>query len=400
MKRDPTGSIRIESVESRTCGISGDSEFVLLWDLPQLPLTEAFGEFDPGFPTYDQQLVMSATSGHVQLHRRLDPGVLYTASNYAFRSAGVAKTQREMALLEEFILKGVGGRPVDHLLEVGGNDLTLGRKLRHLSNSYTVCDPVLASRDGTTEAGISILGQQIEEAIPTARFESPDVVISRHTVEHLDDPRTTLSALVDASSDECLFVVEVPSLADLAESLRFDAIFHQHYHYFDVHSARRLAWECGGCDFDHVYNHEGSNGGSLLFSFRKGHPGAMPAPPDVAEREAWLRKRIVLFEQQLHVAGELLRALPRPIFGYGAGHMLATLGYHLGTDFSELESVLDDDPSKQGLTYRNVKVAVKTTGAGIPPLSSYLITSMENLRPIHRRIQDLKPRRILAPLIT
>ena len=34
------------------------------------------------------------------------------------------------------------------------------------------------------------------------------------------------------------------------------------------------------------------------------------------------------------------------------------------------------------------------------PKSSYLITSLENVRPIYRRILELTPRRILVPLIS
>src|SRR5450756_855107 len=99
--------------------------------------------------------------------------------------------------------------------------------------------------------------------------------------------------------------------------------------------------------------------------------------------------------------GELLEALPRPVYGYGASLMLATLGYHLGTDFSTLECVLDDDVSRDGSTYENVPVIVRHTAKVAPaPNSSYLITSLENLRPIYRRILELTPRRILVPLIS
>jgi hypothetical protein len=81
--------------------------------------------------------------------------------------------------------------------------------------------------------------------------------------------------------------------------------------------------------------------------------------------------------------------------------MLATLGYHLKTDFSGLECILDDDESKHGTQYENVDVTVCSTSVvKPPPNSSFVITSLEAIRPIYRRLLDFKPRRILSPLIS
>ncbi|MDZ7576954.1 MAG: hypothetical protein U0904_02070 [Candidatus Nanopelagicales bacterium] len=48
--------------------------------------------------------MMSTASGHVQLRNRLDPTVLYTEPNYAFRSDRALESGYEMSLFEEFIL--------------------------------------------------------------------------------------------------------------------------------------------------------------------------------------------------------------------------------------------------------------------------------------------------------
>ncbi len=98
--------------------------------------------------------------------------------------------------------------------------------------------------------------------------------------------------------------------------------------------------------------------------------------------------------------GELLDALPKPDYSYDGSLMLAILGYHLKTDFSILECVLDDDTSRDGATYENVPATVRHTAKVAPaPNNSYLVTSLENVRPIYRRILELTPRRLLVPLI-
>ncbi len=390
----------IASTEAMSCGVSGDTSLTSVWKLPQLPLTEAFGPFDPNYPAFDQELMITG-AGHVQLRYRLDPGWLYTPSNYAFRSNVGAKTDREMDFLEEFVRKCLVDREPRRILEIGGNDLTLARRLSKIADAYTVCDPVLVDQHGEVVEGIEIVGRPVEVAIDTGDFQPPDLVVSRHTIEHISDPRSMFQKLADASSPGCLFVVELPSLKHLAEALRFDAVFHQHYQYFDVESAKRLIWECGAEYVDHTYNLKSSNGGSLVFAFRSGHPAQSPPDVDASQKLAMLQRRIAIFTQQFALAGEVLDTLPGPVYGYGAGHMLATLGYHLNTDFARLSCILDDDPGKHGMTYRNIDVSVRETGrVPISPESSFLITSMENLRPIHRRIQDFGPRRILHPMIT
>ena len=53
------------------------------------------------------------------------------------------------------------------------------------------------------------------------------------------------------------------------------------------------------------------------------------------------------------------------------------------------------------MTYRNLPITVRDTKKILPkPNSSYIITSMENIRPIYKRILELTPRRIISPLIS
>ena len=56
------------------CGISDTGDFHSLWKLPALPLTERFGPYAADRQlAYDQELVISVPTGHVQLRYQLDP---------------------------------------------------------------------------------------------------------------------------------------------------------------------------------------------------------------------------------------------------------------------------------------------------------------------------------------
>jgi cyclopropane-fatty-acyl-phospholipid synthase len=384
------------------CGISDSREFHSLWKLPRLPLTERFGPFRPDHDdlAFDQELVISLPTGHVQLRRQLDPRVLYTSTDYSFRTS-VSKTARQgTAFFIDFLKRAAAGRDFSSLVDVGGNDFFLARELAGYTGHRAVIDPICAAQDGQTVDGIQVIGRFIEQVDLSRDLPRPDLVVCRHTLEHIAQPRAVINQWFKQCDPDCLYLAEIPCFENLVEAQRFDAVFHQHFHYYDLASFKHLIWRCGGEYLGHAVNHQGSCGGALLVAFRRAKT-VQPKPLlDLPARIAWLEKRIARYREQMAIMGELLGALPKPVYGYGASLMLSTLGYHLKTDFSALECVLDDDATRDDTTYENVPVTVRHTAKIAPaPNSSYLITSLENVRPIYRRILELTPRRILVPQI-
>ena len=286
-------------------------------------------------------------------------------------------------------------------VDIGGNDLFVARSLTDSAKHTAVIDPICADNDGHTIDGIKVFGRFVEDVNLAHDLPPPDLVVCRHTLEHIAEPRKVIDQWFRECSSDCLYVAEIPCFENLVEAMRFDAIFHQHFHYFDLSTFKHLIWECGGEYLDHTFNHQGSCGGALLVAFRRAKT-IQPKPHiDVGARILKLEKRIAQYKEQMAIMGEILEGLPKPVYGYGASLMLATLGYHLGTDFSGIECILDDDPQQDGLTYENIPVTVKYTSNVMPlPNSSFIITSLESRRPIYRRILELSPRRILLPLIT
>lgn len=384
------------------CGISDAKEFHSLWKLPALPLTERFGPYRPKHDdlSYDQELVISIPTGHVQLRRQLDPRVLYTSSEYSFRTSASQTARNGTAFFINFLKRIAGDRAFVSLADVGGNDFFLARELSGYARHRAVIDPICAAMDGQTIDGIKVFGRFIEQVDLSRDVPRPDLVVCRHTLEHIAQPRTVIDQWFKQCSADCLYVAEIPCFENLVEAQRFDAIFHQHFHYYDLTSFKHLIWECGGEYLGHAFNHQGSCGGALLVAFRRARTPQSKPVIDLPARIAHIERRIARYRDQMAVMGELLDALPKPVYGYGASLMLATLGYHLRTDFSSLDCVLDDDPARDNATYENVPVTVRHTAkVSAAPNSSYLITSLENVRPIYRRICELTPRRILVPLL-
>jgi cyclopropane-fatty-acyl-phospholipid synthase len=388
--------------EFAQCGISDAHQFHSLWVLPGLPLTERFGPYDPNHKlAFDQELRISLPTGHVQLRYQIDPKILYGNSGYEFRTGGSDKSRRGVEFFLAYLQQCTAGRSYESVVDVGGNDLFVARFMVDKSEHCAVVDPICAAIDGQTIDGIKVFGRFVEEIDFSSDMPPPDLVVCRHTLEHITNPRQVINHWFRQCSADCVYVVEIPCFENLVESLRFDAVFHQHVHYFDLNSFQRLIWECGGEYLGHTFNHQGSCGGALLVAFRRAKTNQVKPKIELASRIAGFERRIALYKTQMAMMKEELHALPGPVYGYGASLMLATLGYHLQTDFSELICVLDDDLARDGATYENIPITVRHTAKVAPvPNSSYLITSLENMRPIYRRILELTPRRILVPSIS
>jgi hypothetical protein len=381
------------------CGISDARDFETLWRLPRLPLTERFGPYAPAGLAHDQELVISLPTGHVQLRRQLEPEALYTPADYSFRTNDSAKARRGVSFFLDFLSRVANGRTFRSAVDIGGNDLFLARSLTTIAKAVAVVEPLCKHVDGQAVDGVQVIGRFIEHVNLAADLPPPDLVVCRHTLEHIARPLDVVRSWLAQCRPECLFIVEIPCFANLVESQRFDAVFHQHFQYFDLDSIRHLLWECGGRYITHAFDRQGPCGGALLVAFDRSIEPRPPRPTiDLQDRISGIRRRISLYETQMELLGDLLENLPKPIYGYGAGLMLATLAYHLRTDFSLLECILDDDPARHGVTYENVPVRVAHPSRELPPPDScYVVTSLENVRPIYKRIADLQPRRILVP---
>jgi hypothetical protein len=233
---------------------------------------------------------------------------------------------------------------------VGGNDLYLAKQMVGRIPDRCVVDPICASIDGQTVDGIKVFGRMIENVNLSQDITRPDLVVCRHTLEHVSTPKQVICQLFEECASDCLYVFEIPCFENLVEGMRFDAVFHQHYHYYDLVTFRRLLAECGGKYLCHTYNYQGSCGGALLIAFRKAH-WVQKDSADISRRAEWISDRLAIYQQQMRVTSQLLKQAPKNVYGYGASLMQAMMGYHLNTDFNELECVLDDDHSKNNLTY-------------------------------------------------
>ncbi len=388
-----------------SCAVCGGGSLQQVIDLPALPHTGYFvreGEIGSGFPSVDQSLLWCPGCGHGQLSSVIAPEFLYDQT-YEHRTSASTMAMAGNDFLAQFVEALAPGVTFDAVLEVGCNDLYLLRKLAPRARQLVGVDPLwLSAASPPAPANISVVGAFVGDGtLERSVAGAPDLLVSAHTFEHLEDPATALAEMMDVAADGALFVIEVPCFDTLLTNIRFDQVFHQHLHYYSMASLHRLVIAAGGEYVRHALNYD-YWGGTLLYAFRRHQAGAVvpDVPPFQAPTAEDISRRYGLFRGQMHSLMGLVTALvAEPIYGYGAAQMIPVLAYHLQSDLGFLECILDDNPDKDGLGYPDLPVHIRHKA---PTMSlrdaAVLITALDSFRPLLERLLPARPRHLFAPL--
>jgi len=371
-------------------------------ELPRFPITgiySAKGQVS-NFPDFDQALLVCEKCGHGQLKYLVDPHFLY-GSDYGFRTSASATAKAGSLFFNEFVQKLLGGRKVKSILEFGCNDGVLLNLLKPIADKLVGIDPILKGRENEfSDDKIRVIGDTVENVNHEEVFGgAPDLIVSQHTMEHIENPRDVLAGLMKVAGPETLFVLEYPCFDMLLEQHRFDQVFHQHLQYYSMQSTWKLIESVGGEVLDYSVNY--TYWGALLVAFKKGQARRSKKIEHNTPNKSveGIRQRYDLFRSQLNAASRAIELCPtEKLYGFGAALMLPVLAYHLKNDLSGLQGVIDDDPQKEGVGYVNLPVRIRGRAGVDFRESSILLTALDNRRPILKNLVDLKPRQIINPL--
>ena len=393
---------KIEAIS--ICGVDGSTNLRSVWNLPNYPITEAYGEYDKNYPKFDQRLMICMNCGHLQLENQVDPNFLYSIDNYAFRTQTNDKISKEFEFIQEFLNELNLESNQIRGIEIGSSNLELANFLnqRNKFKSFAVCDPLFINQDKVSGGSIEVIGKLAEDAIEEMKRLEINFVFGRHVLEHVLNPLSLLANILKNINPATIFVFEVPSLELLRKNLRFDAIFHQHCQYFDESSVKTLLQGLG-CELISLkFNKNGSNGGSMIFAFTKQDIKVSRISVDasrisVEKKISEIKIEIGIFTSAFKALGEFIKYLPGKKAGYGAAHMLATLNYHTGGAIETLDFILDDDKSKNNLSYRNIDLSiVHPEEATIDENLIFIPTSYENHRTIIKKLTEKYPNRVIS----
>jgi SAM-dependent methyltransferase len=320
-------------------------------------------------------------------------------SNYCFRTSNSATARKGTEFFLSVIKEAAPERKFRCALDLGCNDLFLLNLLKDKAEYRVGIDPVWEGReDDREDKSIQVFGKNFEDVNLTTLPAKPDLIVCRHTLEHMVDPLRVVQELMNNAADDARYVFEVPGFDGLIERFRFDQVFHQHAQYFTLASFLKLLEIVSGRHLLNRFNfHDWC---AMAVAFVK---GTVSSPTDVKLwAAAEISKRYALFQKQVYAAGDLLNSYATsPLYGYGAAQMLPVLGYHLKTDFGNLIAILDDDESKDGIGYWNLPVKVLASNkAENLREATVLITALDNVQPIMQKLLAIRPRHIIFPLNT
>lgn len=374
-------------------------------EFPKLPLTEIFITPKPAKPVgfVDGAFHICSHCSHGQLGTIVDPRVVYSPSAYGYRTGASVTGKRANDVFISFIRSFVGKKRFRKLIDIGCSDLYVLNALKDTARERIGIDPVLKGQERKLSKGsLTVVGDLFEQADLTGLIGGEDaLVLSSHTLEHIEDPSSLIERLYEATGKGSLFVFQFPYLSPLLADYRFDQIFHQHLGYFTKRSILYLIERFGGeiINFSVNYHHWGT----LMIAFRKtskrdsareewrSHP---------AVRQADVKRRYDQFRSRMAMTNAYLASIKKEdIYGFGATPMLPILGYHLRNDFSRFKAILDDDKKKRGLYYINLSVPIylpEDVHGGFTN-ANILVTAYNTSRSVLPRVIHLDPKRIIVP---
>ncbi len=391
---------RINKKEKSSCSVCFGHRLIQVLDLPKFPLTGIYVKKTcPGkYPSIDQALMLCVDCGHAQLLYVVDPDYVYLKT-YSHRSSQSDIARQGNDFYFSFLEKTTKGCFFQRIVEVGCNDLYLLKKTQNKGEKIFGIDPIWHGKPKKLQGKIQVIGKFVEEVNFKEEIGAPDLILSAHTFEHIDEPRSILQKLISVAAEKALFIVEVPAFDSLLRGCRFDQVFHQHIQYFSVASFKKLISDLGAEYLSHAFNY-GYWGGTLLMAFRKsGRIVRKKKKEDSRPTVKLVHKRLDLFQNQMKLFMKLIESAERPIYGYGAAQMLPALAYHMKSDLSFLEAILDDNPARNGFVYPDLNVPIRLPHAGLNLESaSIVITALDSLRAILKNLIPRKPKQILVPL--
>ena len=256
------------------------------------------------------------------------------AQHFRERAQDIAASRPQMEDLSYLEIGCGQGRFIEEVASVAGARLS----------SAEGFDPAWRGEDGTGPAGARIHTCYFDSATAGRQVRQPNVVASRHTIEHVPDPvaflRTIASAL-GADSKATLFI-ETPCVEWILRNEAMQDFFYEHCSLFTAGSLTHALQASGFCNVEvqHVF------GGQYLWARAEASGTAAPVPSLTAETRIGLEgvRSQFLKRWRTHV---LKRAEQGKIAIWGAGAKGVAFALMLDPEARIFDHVIDINPAKQ-----------------------------------------------------
>jgi SAM-dependent methyltransferase len=346
----------------RFCGAPLQHTFV---DLGMSPLCESYvpadqlGAMEAFYPLHAK---VCGSCLLVQLEEFVAPDAIFSEyayfSSYSDSWVAHARAYVDMAV-ERF------GLDADSLVvELASND---GYLLQHVVGRgipalgvEPAANVASVARERGIETVVEFFGRELARRLTAEKARGADLLVANNVMAHVPDLNDFVGGMAIMLAPEGVVTIEVPHLLRLVESNQFDTIYHEHFSYFSLLSARKVLAAHGLELFD--VDELKSHGGSLRLYAQPEGTGRQAVTSRVAalaERERGLgfdtlEAHRAFSRQANETKWRLLEFLiarrreGKRIAGYGAPGKGNTLLNFCGIRTDLLEYTVDRNPYKQG----------------------------------------------------
>ncbi len=385
------------------CSVCNEKLIRSVLDFPALPvLTGVFTKQKPETQDLglDQSFFFCLKCGHGQISTVIDPSFLYN-QDYSFKTSSSKTATRELEKFVNFLEKVSLNRIFNKVVDIGCNDLYLLKRLKNKAKGFCGVDMMQGFEDSQeNNSSINLIAKKAEDLQPDDfENECPDLVVSTHMLEHVQEPKEVLCNLMRCADKDALFIFEVPCLEQMLQSYRFDRIFHQHLQYFSLTSFKNLLSLAGAEYIDHCYNP--SHWGSMMIAFKKKTNSSggeeICSNKDLSDE---IRSRYDIFRKNMNIISKEIRQQEKgSVVGYGASNMLPILFYHLGLRDNLLDLVFDDDIMKNDLYFQGLGVRVENLSQ-LERLKHkvVVVTALDHIDIITKKVLNFSVNKVIVPL--
>lgn len=236
-----------------TCGICGNSDLVLVLDLGEMPLANAFlkkEDLDKPEEKFPLRVYFCRTCSSLQLLDIVKPDILFKHYDY-LTSASRPLAEHFIDMGKELASKFVAS-PKDLFLEIGGNDGVLLGAIKDKCRVVNV-DPAENVAELSREKGIDTIAEFFSPVTAediVARYGNAKVVVANNVMAHMRDLPEMFTGVKKLIGNEGAFVFEVHWVGNLIGDGGFDQIYHEHIFYHSLTALKHLVESLGLRIFD------------------------------------------------------------------------------------------------------------------------------------------------------
>ena len=329
----------------------------------------------------------------VQLEEFVAPDEIFTEyayfSSYSDSWVAHARAYVEMAI-ERFELG-----PDSLVVEVASND---GYLLQHVVERgipalgiEPAANVAVAAQEKRIETVVEFFGRDLAARL-VAEGRRADLLAANNVMAHVPDLNDFVGGMEPLLAPHGVVTIEVPHLLRLVEDNQFDTIYHEHFSYFSLLTARKVLAAHGLEVFD--VDELKSHGGSLRIYAQRRSTGLRPVGPkvdallereralgfDTLEGHAGFSARVEETKWRLLEFLIQCRREGKRVVGYGAPGKGNTLLNYCGIRTDLLDFTVDRNPYKQGQFLPGTHIPIRHPEALEPARPDFILILPWNLK--------------------